>query len=53
MKRRSYSSKGEDPLHNFATTGKLGVTAALRVAGTGITEDEPIQVLTSDFVLWV
>lgn len=39
-------------LQDFATARKLDVAAALRVAGTGITEDEPVQVLASDLVLW-
>lgn len=45
--------KREGLLHDFSTTGKLDVTAALGVTGTGIPEDEPIHILTPDFVLWV
>jgi len=40
-------------LHDFATTRELDVAAALRVARTSITEDDPVQILASDFILRV
>jgi hypothetical protein len=43
----------EDLLHDLATTRKLDVAAALRIAGTGVAEDEPIKILASNFVLRV